>query len=405
MPTAKSTKNKNSRRENGAGTIVYNESGTVTIRKAYGKKENGKTNIKKFTGKNKTEAKRKMEEYEKSLAVRGTDKICNDILIDYLMNWYNLYKKNSLKNTTRDTKLYSIQRISKYDIARYEMSQLSVSAFQKTINEMADNGISVSTIRQDVCTLHECLDMAVFQNDISKNFISKVKIPGEEFDGEPDDGIVVFNDEDMDKLFNEAHKTYPNGTPLYRYSWAVILMLYTGIRVGECLGLKIDKISDDLTHIRISSRVAYVNNEQDGKSAKKQRLDIDKPKTKTSIRNIPLASRAKIAITEALKNRNKNSEYLFSSQNGSPTNKNNINRTLRAMMKNADTELKHASSHTLRHTFASMYIRKSLKARNGVDIVALSNILGHSKPSTTLNIYAHLIGGQKEESINILEID
>lgn len=54
--------------------------------------------------------------------------------------------------------------------------------------------------------------------------------------------------------------------------------------------------------------------------------------------------------------------------------------------------------HDLRHAFASLMLSQGTR----VDLV--SKMLGHSKPATTLNIYAHLMPGDQEEAVRRLEL-
>ncbi|WP_326975437.1 tyrosine-type recombinase/integrase [Caproicibacter sp. BJN0012] len=55
--------------------------------------------------------------------------------------------------------------------------------------------------------------------------------------------------------------------------------------------------------------------------------------------------------------------------------------------------IKDANFHCLRHTFATRSIE------NGMDILVLSKILGHAKPSTTPNLYGHVLTEHKKDSI------
>jgi integrase len=52
--------------------------------------------------------------------------------------------------------------------------------------------------------------------------------------------------------------------------------------------------------------------------------------------------------------------------------------------------------HKARHTFASILISKN------IDILTISNLLGHERVSTTLDVYGHLMPGMKEKAVELL---
>lgn len=87
-------------------------------------------------------------------------------------------------------------------------------------------------------------------------------------------------------------------------------------------------------------------------------------------------------------------DYLALTNKYRLTNESNINRTLKSIESNATTSVKGCRVHCLRHTFASYMIYK------GADIVTLSKILGHSKPSVTMNEYVDIIEEQKTNAID-----
>ncbi len=50
----------------------------------------------------------------------------------------------------------------------------------------------------------------------------------------------------------------------------------------------------------------------------------------------------------------------------------------------------------MRHTFITLMISK------GVDIITVSNLAGHSMPSTTINLYAHAVSESKASAIEAI---
>ena len=81
---------------------------------------------------------------------------------------------------------------------------------------------------------------------------------------------------------------------------------------------------------------------------------------------------------------------MFTRDNGLPANPDSVNSFLRKFSKRYG--LTHINPHSLRHTMASNLINK------GVDIVTVSNRLGHAQTSTTLNVYSHIVNKADEKA-------
>ena len=135
-----------------------------------------------------------------------------------------------------------------------------------------------------------------------------------------------------------------------RIAAIVELILQTGMRISEVANLKLEDIQYDKVRVE-----AYATQPE---------------------RVIPLNTPAKEAIDEYLKERPKtNSPYLFVSKNGKPLAVRNIRAAIDRYMQKADVP--NYSVNDLRTTF----IVENLKT--GVDLVLLSNVVGHRRLSTT----------------------
>ena len=89
-------------------------------------------------------------------------------------------------------------------------------------------------------------------------------------------------------------------------------------------------------------------------------------------------------------------DLIFPSQTGSPLEANNVvTRYFRKALKKA--ELPRMRFHDMRHTFASLLIEQ------GENIKYIQSQLGHSSPTVTLNVYAHLMKPVNQASANRLE--
>ena len=133
---------------------------------------------------------------------------------------------------------------------------------------------------------------------------------------------------------------------------------------------------------------------------------LAEPKTAASRRTLRLAAPAvealrahRIAEAErllALGHRIGPETLVFTDRWGDPVNGWHITeRGLGPILGRA--ELPRIRFHDLRHTFASLMLSE------GVRIDVVSRMLGHSSPSVTLNIYAHLMPGDEEAAIERLE--
>lgn len=173
-------------------------------------------------------------------------------------------------------------------------------------------------------------------------------------------------------------------------SLGIYLTLQTGLRIGEVCALRwcdVD-LARAIIHIRSTiARVRAANNEV----YRKTKLIRDTPKTKASTRDIPIAEN----VLEALRvvKRKCRSEYVIS-----PTAEFVSPRTFEYRFHKFLTgnNIPDVNYHVLRHTFATRCVEA------GVDIKSLSELLGHSNVSITLNTYVHSSIERKREELKKL---
>ena len=167
--------------------------------------------------------------------------------------------------------------------------------------------------------------------------------------------------------------------------WRAIthLLIVTGCRRGEIMGLKWEKVNLEDGKLRIDTALLY-----------SQEKGLYETSTKTAdIRNLTIPAetvallrqyRAYQAETRlANGDRWQNTGYVFTRDNGLPMNPQSIGGWLNDFSKRHG--LPHINPHAFRHTVASMLIA------NGTDVVTVSKQLGHSSVATTENFYAHII--------------
>ena len=125
-------------------------------------------------------------------------------------------------------------------------------------------------------------------------------------------------------------------------------------------------------------------------STKKTSVRITPPKSECSIRTIPIADN----IKDYLLSERGRGTFLLPGCKKPYVEPRTLQNRFHAILSNAG--IKNANFHTLRHTFATRCIEQ------GMDVKCLSEILGHSSVSITLNRYVHPSLSLKIESINKL---
>ena len=175
------------------------------------------------------------------------------------------------------------------------------------------------------------------------------------------------------------------------YKFSVLLALCTGLRIGEICGLQWKHISIKTNLLTVKHTVLRIKN-LDTSSTKKTILQLGSPKTESSIRTIPFTK----GLAELFKKFQVNNPDAFlMTGNDQLIDPRKLQRRLKKY--GAELGLKDIHFHMLRHTFATRCVEI------GCDIKTLSEILGHSNISTTMDRYVHPSVELKRKNIEKLE--
>ena len=174
--------------------------------------------------------------------------------------------------------------------------------------------------------------------------------------------------------------------------WRLIthLLIVTGCRRGEIMGLKWEKVDFENSRVKIDR--ALVSSKSKG---------VFEESTKTSdIRHLALPretmdllrqhKREQLRLQLANGDRWLHTGYVFTQDNGDHMNPDSIT----GWLKDFSTRhgLPHINPHAFRHTVASVLLA------NGTDIVTVSKQLGHASITTTESFYSHIIEENKAKA-------
>lgn len=175
--------------------------------------------------------------------------------------------------------------------------------------------------------------------------------------------------------------------------FGVLLSLFMGMRIGELCALQWKNIDLDDAIIHVEGTLLRIPNIVEG-SKTKTKILLDKPKTISSARDIPIPQGLLSEFKEYRKG-NQENNYLLTGLSR-PIEPGNYYgqycRWLRA------AGITHHSFHALRHTFATRSIE------NGFDAKSLSEILGHADVKITLERYVHSSIDLKRKNMNSLPL-
>jgi len=383
-------KQKDIRREKGTGNIYQREPGKWVGRLRIGTKADGKAEMKYFSGKTEAEVKKKIREYNKASDPSAKEKV---IVSDYIDNWLKTYKRDSLKPSSYDRLESTVNVHIKPALGDIQLPQLGSDDIQKLLNDLKAKGKSYSTIKKVHDCLGDVLNHALIKEDIVRNPMLLVQMPEKKLFEQKQ--IRVFTEQESSAIIEECRRVYSTGRRVYSdYGEVFVLMLNTGIRVGEVTGLKKSDWDQKKKTLHIQRNAQLVlNRDSDGNATEGRQLILSSTKTYSGDRVIPLNKAATIALHE-LCEAHPESEFVVCNKDGKNVPAVKIEKAFGRLMKRIGLD---GTTHSLRHTFASTLFA------NGVDVKTVSQLLGHASIQITLNTYIHLINKVDHAAVTKLD--
>lgn len=164
---------------------------------------------------------------------------------------------------------------------------------------------------------------------------------------------------------------------------AIVVTMFTGIRIGEACGLKFSDIDFDEGVIHIQRTCVYLNRTfqrtlRPGEDCIPP-VGMQSPKSASSDRYIPMIPRLRKILQSYAKVFP--GDYFIASLSATPTNTRTMRDWYTQMLKAANVP--YLNYHCMRHTFATQMIEK------GIDVKTVSSILGHASVEITMDTYCH----------------
>lgn len=298
----------------------------------------------------------------------------------------SLWQKTNINRFKGATEMKYDNLIDKHILpvlGSYKLLEINAFLLADFMNNKLQNGridrkggLSPSYVRTIMLIVFEIIDFAVGE-DMCPPIKTKIRKPS--IEKNELDVLDVSSQARLEKhLISKPEET----------NIGILISLNTGLRIGEICALKWTDIDFKRAILHVRSTVTRVKSTD---SSKHTKLIIDRPKTKSSVRDIPISGTLMQILI--LLYENHKSEYVISEKAGFVSPRTFEYRFHKVLN---ECQMPPINYHVLRHTFATRCVEF------GVDVKTLSEILGHSNVSITLNTYVHSSMERKREQLEKL---
>lgn len=294
------------------------------------------------------------------------------------------HKRNTQESTQQTINKWITPYIGKRKIAA--IKKLDVIQW---VNMLTDKGKSPKTVRNIYGVLKKMFDYAMEVDVLAKTPCKDIRLPN--LNKKP---AKSYTSDEVEKILNGLDEL-PEDQQLYKCF--ILLSLFGGFRHGELLGFDWDHISFDTHEISVI-QTRYWTDEGE--------MFVDTPKSNSSVRTIVLPEfvikeLSKLKTIQIQQRFQFKEDYninqaIFKLEDGSYMPDKKAYYWFESFCKRNDIPF--SGIHILRHTHAS------LLADLGNNMVQVSNRLGHSQLSTTLNIYTHLFKDKNTSMADQLDL-
>ncbi|RNC98268.1 site-specific integrase [Lysinibacillus halotolerans] len=306
-----------------------------------------------------------------------------ETLNEFIVKWFELYKRPNLKQSTVDLQERNIKNNILPRWGNYKLKEITRLEYKEWLTDLSER-YSEGSIRRIHSIMSTAMHDAVHEFRILReNPITRMKIPklAEEHK------IKYFSVEEMEKLICVAKEKVKKSK--YRESsqhyTLIYFLFHTGLRIGEALALTWDDINFEHAQVSVDKTCRYKD--------KGKEVVITSTKTTSSERIIEID----IDTLEVLKEYKKNQQDMYSKFNyykkpendlifHTPTGEywraNVIREQFKVFCKRAG--IPELSPHACRHSHAVHLLEA------GADIKYISERLGHKSVETTYDTYTHI---------------
>lgn len=322
--------------------------------------------------------------------------------------------KTELRRTTYGNYMYLYNRYVREEFGKRKIGGIRYSDVLYFYFHLAqDKNLRVNTLQTIHSILHPTFQIAV-RDEILRN--------------NPSDGVMAEVKKKLGKNYGVRHAltleqqrafmnyTY-NRPEFQRWGPLFTVLLGTGCRIGEVIGLRWKDLDFEQRIIDINHSVAYYSR---GSLFDKCEYIVSLPKTEAGVRMIPMMDAVYHAFQQEYEWQKEfgfcsavidgMTDFVFTNRLGNIHNPQYVNRTIQRIVESYNSEeilnaekekrqpvlIPHFSCHHFRHTFCTRF------CENETNVKVIQSVMGHANIETTMNVYAEVTEIKKKESIEKL---
>ena len=332
-----------------------------------------------------------------------------------LNNFWDKYisMKSDLKEGTLINYIYEYNRFVRDSFGKRPVRDIKYSDVKRYYLSLMKSGLKITMVEHVHSLVHPALTLAVrdgfIRNNPSDMVLSELK-KASDYQPQPRMALTV-KQQEVFVEYIEKNIEFRRWMPI------ITVLLGTGMRIGECLGLRWDDVDFKEEMISVNHSLQY-RTKVSGASG----YVISSPKTAAGNRTIPMLEEVKEVLEKMYARRadfnlenqpviDGYTNFVFRNLYGSVYNPNVIDDAINRIVKSYNAEeteaaeaegrepflLPHISAHNLRHTFCTRY------CENESNLKLIQDTMGHADVTTTMQIYAHANPDKKKESFNALK--
>ncbi len=340
--------------------------------------------------------------------------VAGNATLNFVFDRY-LSTKYDLRKTTRSNYLYMYNHFVRDGFGLRKIGEIKYSDvmyfYYYLLNEKNLQANTVDTIHT---VLHPTFELAVRDGILRRN---------------PSDGVMAEIKRKAGKNKGIRHALtveqqrafmkYTANNPIYCH-WLPLftVLLGTGCRIGEIIGLRWEDLDYENRLININHSMVYYAREYE--KTRKSGFAVSLPKTEAGIRTVPMIDAVYDAFKEEYETQKENgfnstvidgmTGFIFCNRYGNIHNPQTVNRAIKRILESYNAEetinakrekrqpviIPHFSCHHLRHTFCTRFCEKE------TNIKVIQAVMGHANIETTMDIYAEVTDAKKKEAMENL---